>query len=73
MKSARKLIGAASPLEAEPGTIRGDLAMQIGCNSTSFTRQSLIGSTCVLLAGVGGRWSGEVSKEAHRRHKPLGG
>ena len=28
--SARKLIGATKPLEAEPGTIRGDLAMILG-------------------------------------------
>ncbi len=30
--SARKLIGATKPLEAEPGTIRGDLAVNIGRN-----------------------------------------
>jgi nucleoside-diphosphate kinase len=30
--SARRLIGATKPLEAEPGTIRGDLAMDIGRN-----------------------------------------
>ena len=30
--SARKLIGATKPLEAEPGTIRGDLAINIGRN-----------------------------------------
>ena len=30
--SARKLIGATKPLEAELGTIRGDLAMDIGRN-----------------------------------------
>ena len=30
--SARKLIGATKPLEAEPGTIRGDLATNIGRN-----------------------------------------
>ena len=29
---ARKLIGATKPLEAEPGTIRGDLAVDIGRN-----------------------------------------
>lgn len=28
--SARKLIGVTNPLEAEPGTIRGDLAIQKG-------------------------------------------
>lgn len=28
--SARKLIGATNPLNAEPGTIRGDLAVQTG-------------------------------------------
>lgn len=32
VKSARKLIGATNPLEAEPGTIRGDLAIQTGRN-----------------------------------------
>ena len=30
--SARKLIGATKPLESEPGTIRGDLAIDIGRN-----------------------------------------
>ena len=30
--SARKLIGNTKPLEAEPGTIRGDLAVNIGRN-----------------------------------------
>lgn len=29
VKSARKLIGATNPLEAEPGTIRGDFAVQV--------------------------------------------
>ena len=28
----RRLMGATSPLDAEPGTIRGDLAMTIGMN-----------------------------------------
>ena len=30
--SARKLIGSTKPLEADPGTIRGDLAIDIGRN-----------------------------------------
>lgn len=30
MASARKLIGSTNPLQAEPGTIRGDLAVQTG-------------------------------------------
>ncbi|XP_078441135.1 nucleoside diphosphate kinase 2 [Wolffia australiana] len=30
--SARKLIGATNPLQAEPGTIRGDLAVETGRN-----------------------------------------
>ena len=30
--SARKLIGATKPLDAEPGTIRGDFAVDIGRN-----------------------------------------
>jgi nucleoside diphosphate kinase len=29
VKSARKLIGATNPLESEPGTIRGDFAVQV--------------------------------------------
>lgn len=32
VKAGRKLIGATNPLEAEPGTIRGDLAIQTGRN-----------------------------------------
>ncbi len=32
ISSARKLIGATKPLESEPGTIRGDLAVNIGRN-----------------------------------------
>lgn len=28
--SARKLIGSTDPLQADPGTIRGDLAVQTG-------------------------------------------
>ena len=32
ISSARKLIGATKPLDAEPGTIRGDLAVDIGRN-----------------------------------------
>ncbi|CAN6451579.1 unnamed protein product [Victoria cruziana] len=30
--SARKIIGSTNPLQAEPGTIRGDLAIQTGRN-----------------------------------------
>lgn len=32
VKSARKIIGATNPLESEPGTIRGDFAIQVGRN-----------------------------------------
>lgn len=32
IKSARKLIGATNPLDAEPGTIRGDHAIMVGRN-----------------------------------------
>lgn len=32
VKTARQLIGATNPLEATPGTIRGDLAIQVGMN-----------------------------------------
>jgi nucleoside diphosphate kinase len=30
--SARKLIGATNPLASEPGTIRGDFAVEVGRN-----------------------------------------
>ena len=30
--SARKMIGATNPLNAEPGTIRGDFAVNVGRN-----------------------------------------
>ncbi len=30
--SARKMIGATKPLESEPGTIRGDFAIEVGRN-----------------------------------------
>lgn len=32
VKAARQLIGATNPLEATPGTIRGDFAVEIGTN-----------------------------------------
>ena len=32
ISSSRKIIGGTKPLEAEPGTIRGDLAINIGRN-----------------------------------------
>ncbi len=32
ISNARKMIGATKPLEADPGTIRGDLAVNIGRN-----------------------------------------
>ena len=32
VKSARLLIGATNPLESAPGTIRGDLAVEVGRN-----------------------------------------
>ena len=32
ISNARKMIGSTKPLEAEPGTIRGDLAVNIGRN-----------------------------------------
>ena len=30
--SARKIVGATKPLEADPGTIRGDLGVTVGRN-----------------------------------------
>jgi nucleoside-diphosphate kinase len=32
VKAARQLIGATNPLEAAPGTIRGDFAIELGTN-----------------------------------------
>lgn len=32
IKAARQLIGATNPSEAAPGTIRGDLAVNVGMN-----------------------------------------
>jgi nucleoside-diphosphate kinase len=32
VKAARQLIGATNPLEAAPGSIRGDLAIEMGAN-----------------------------------------
>jgi len=32
VKASRKIIGATNPTEAEPGTIRGDLAIEVGRN-----------------------------------------
>jgi nucleoside-diphosphate kinase len=32
IKAARQLIGATNPLEATPGTIRGDFAIEVGTN-----------------------------------------
>jgi len=32
VKAARQVIGATNPLEAAPGTIRGDLAIEMGTN-----------------------------------------
>lgn len=54
--SARKLIGSTNPLQAEPGTIRGDLAVQTGrfvllcINLLSQTSlQSPLQSDCQLM------------------------
>ncbi|KAI8529161.1 hypothetical protein RHMOL_Rhmol12G0204200 [Rhododendron molle] len=51
--SARKLIGATNPLQAEPGTIRGDLAVQTGrssCNPLTFSSDEKI-SHCYRFLG----------------------
>jgi nucleoside-diphosphate kinase len=32
VKAARQMIGATNPLEAAPGSIRGDLAIEVGAN-----------------------------------------
>ena len=40
--SARKLIGSTDPLNAEPGTIRGDLAVQTGRLGPSYYPDRLL-------------------------------
>ena len=70
IESARKLIGATKPLEAEPGTIRGDLAVNIGRNvihgSDGSDRQllkSIYGSKKMnLLIGLHQIKHGELNK-----------
>ena len=54
VKSARKLIGATNPLEAEPGTIRGDFAVQVG--ACRWRRMSMSGAASgrVVLQQPGG-------------------
>ncbi|CAI9113040.1 OLC1v1013567C1 [Oldenlandia corymbosa var. corymbosa] len=52
--SARKLIGATNPLQAEPGTIRGDLAVQTGRNvihgsDSPENGKREIGNLCCIL------------------------
>ena len=47
VKAARKIIGATNPLEAEPGTIRGDLAVQ-----ASGARMGM-GACCFESCGEG--------------------
>ncbi|GJZ08962.1 nucleoside diphosphate kinase 2, chloroplastic [Tanacetum coccineum] len=42
--SAHKLIGETSPLQAEPGTIREDLAVQTGRNVVHGRRQAAVGN-----------------------------
>ena len=47
--SARKLIGSTDPLQAEPGTIRGDLAVQTG-RLTSYPFSYITVSTNFALS-----------------------
>lgn len=49
VKSARKLIGATNPLEAEPGTIRGDLAVQVGGHCGWAGGWGWVGSVTILV------------------------
>ncbi|KAG6474328.1 hypothetical protein ZIOFF_068254 [Zingiber officinale] len=71
--SARKLIGATNPLQAEPGTIRGDLAVQTGRNVVHGSDSPENGHREVvdtladasqrekLIAKIGGRSYNEVA------------
>ncbi|KAF2914841.1 hypothetical protein DAI22_10g193700 [Oryza sativa Japonica Group] len=49
VSTGRKLVGATNPLAAEPGTIRGDFAVDIGMSSTEATRSRTPGRR--LLCG----------------------
>ncbi len=64
--SARKLIGATNPLASEPGTIRGDFAIEVGRNvihgSDSVENgEREAGGWCGHMGGgggaVGARWA----------------
>jgi len=63
--SARKLIGATNPLASEPGTIRGDFAIQVGRNvihgSDSPENGERETGACVLRGCAAGLfWRGRV-------------
>ena len=41
VKTGRKMLGATNPLASEPGTIRGDYALQVGMVCGFLLRKSL--------------------------------
>lgn len=49
VSTGRKLVGATNPLAAEPGTIRGDFAVDIG-------RSGFVHSLCGLHSSVGDKF-----------------
>ncbi|KAL6622386.1 hypothetical protein ACP70R_032265 [Stipagrostis hirtigluma subsp. patula] len=65
--SARKLIGATNPLQAEPGTIRGDLAVQTGRNVVHGSDSPENGKREIGLCG-----SRKVSSANGNQFKHLG-
>ena len=65
--AARQTMGATSPTEAAPGTIRGDLGLEIG-------RNLVHGSDSVESARAGDRavFRGPAAHRVAARHRPLG-
>lgn len=61
--SARKLIGATNPLASEPGTIRGDFAIEVGRNivhgSDSVENGERETGACMRACGCAGVHAGK--------------
>uniref|UniRef100_J3N4Y6 Nucleoside diphosphate kinase 1 n=1 Tax=Oryza brachyantha TaxID=4533 RepID=J3N4Y6_ORYBR len=72
--TGRKLVGATNPLAAEPGTIRGDFAVDIGMSSTGATqsrtpgRRSPCGSLRALPSGGATSTLGSMRSKMPCRH-----
>ena len=56
VKAGRKLIGATNPLESEPGTIRGDFAVEVGRNVIHGSDSPENGEREIGTQQEGGAW-----------------